>query len=82
MWKSKIKFVFTLKIFLSVISQKESEFKSIIETLLEQNKIHRENSQVYDKNKDLIFSKWVTEMKKNHMIKIEEYILKINIIIL
>ena len=74
--------MFTLKIFLSVISQKESEFKSIIETLLEQNKIHRENSQVYDKNKDLIFSKWVTEMKKNHMIKIEEYILKINIIIL
>ncbi len=55
-----------------MISKKETEFKSYVEALLEQNKILRENFLVYDKNEDQIFNKWIKNLKKSHMTKVEE----------
>jgi hypothetical protein len=55
-----------------LISKKESEFKSYVETLLGQNKILREKFQVYDNNKDHFYKKWISNLKKSQMSKIEE----------
>jgi len=44
-----------------------------VESLLNKNKTLRENFQVYDNNKDLFYKKFIGDIKKKHIKKIEEY---------
>lgn len=43
-----------------------------METLLNKNKILRENFKIYDNEKDMFYKKFINDKKKKHFKKIEE----------